>query len=137
MPSSIHYKFRNSAGDSRTIEFEGPWIALNELKRRIETDRHLDSKQRRAAFDFQFEDAVSGRAYDDSNWQVPRDTSLVVRRIPAAPNTHNNRFHYEKSFTNNSQRFAFPRPSAPSKTEDFGTLVFELIYGSTSGRGGR
>jgi E3 ubiquitin-protein ligase RBBP6 len=125
MPSSVvHYKFRNAAGDSRTIEFEGPWIALNDLKRRIETDRHLDSKQRRAAFDFQLTDAISGRSYDDSNWQIPRDSSVIVRRIPAAANTQNNRFHYEKSFTNNSQRFSFPRPCAPSKTEDFGTSLF-------------
>jgi hypothetical protein len=76
---SIHFKFK-SAKDFDTITFAGTSIRLIDLKKSIVEKKKLNKG---LDFDLVITDAQSGRVYEDENKQLPRNTSVTVKRIPS------------------------------------------------------
>ncbi|GMF16353.1 unnamed protein product [Phytophthora lilii] len=76
---SIHFKFK-SAKEFDTVTFPGAVIRVLDLKKAI-----VDKKKLAKGLDFDLviTDAQNGRVYDDENTQLPRNTSVTVKRIPS------------------------------------------------------
>uniref|UniRef100_A0A0A9YGH7 E3 ubiquitin-protein ligase RBBP6 n=1 Tax=Lygus hesperus TaxID=30085 RepID=A0A0A9YGH7_LYGHE len=75
---SVHYKFK-SALSFDTITFDGLHISIRDLKKAI-----LQQKQigKASDFDLQITNAQSNEVYEDDNTLVPKNSSLIVVRIP-------------------------------------------------------
>ncbi|XP_050537650.1 E3 ubiquitin-protein ligase RBBP6 isoform X2 [Daktulosphaira vitifoliae] len=75
---SVHYKFK-SAISYDTITFDGLHISLKDLKKAI-----LHQKQigKNTDFDLQVTNAQTNEEYTDDQTLIPKNTSLVVSRIP-------------------------------------------------------
>uniref|UniRef100_A0A069DY26 Putative e3 ubiquitin-protein ligase rbbp6 n=1 Tax=Panstrongylus megistus TaxID=65343 RepID=A0A069DY26_9HEMI len=75
---SVHYKFK-SALSYDTITFDGLHISVRDLKKAI-----LQQKQigKATDFDLQITNAQSNEVYEDENVLIPKNSSLVVVRIP-------------------------------------------------------
>lgn len=75
---SVHYKFK-SALSFDTITFDGLHISVRDLKKAI-----LQQKQigKATDFDLQITNAQSNEVYDDENVLIPKNSSLIVVRIP-------------------------------------------------------
>eukprot|EP00112_Aurelia_sp_Birch-Aquarium-sp1_P009443 Seg2073.1 transcript_id=Seg2073.1/GoldUCD/mRNA.D3Y31 product="E3 ubiquitin-protein ligase RBBP6" protein_id=Seg2073.1/GoldUCD/D3Y31 len=78
--SSIHYKFRSSL-EYDTLTFDGPSISLSDLR-----DAIIQQKKIGKSSDFTLEvtNAQTKEVYHDPTMQVPRNTSVVVKRVPVA-----------------------------------------------------
>jgi hypothetical protein len=76
---SIHFKFK-SAKEFDTVTFPGAVIRVLDLKKAI-----VDKKKLAKGLDFDLviTDAQNGKVYDDENMQMPRNTSVTVKRIPS------------------------------------------------------
>ncbi|EEY56544.1 uncharacterized protein PITG_10087 [Phytophthora infestans T30-4] len=76
---SIHFKFK-SAKEFDTVTFPGAVIRVLDLKKAI-----VDKKKLAKGLDFDLviTDAQNGKVYDDENTQLPRNTSVTVKRIPS------------------------------------------------------
>eukprot|EP00644_Phytophthora_capsici_P008347 jgi/Phyca11/567732/estExt2_Genewise1.C_PHYCAscaffold_260236 len=76
---SIHFKFK-SAKEFDTVTFPGAVIRVLDLKKAI-----VDKKKLAKGLDFDLviTDAQNGKIYDDENTQLPRNTSVTVKRIPS------------------------------------------------------
>eukprot|EP01027_Heterolobosea_sp_BB2_P004402 GEZU01006727.1.p1 GENE.GEZU01006727.1~~GEZU01006727.1.p1 ORF type:complete len:123 (-),score=12.44 GEZU01006727.1:103-471(-) len=79
---SIYYKFA-SAKDYDTITFDEGHISLGELKRQIVEQKKLSTKGG-ADFDLVVTNAQTGEEYKDDLFLVPRNTSVIVKRVPVA-----------------------------------------------------
>ncbi|CAB0009928.1 unnamed protein product [Nesidiocoris tenuis] len=75
---SVHYKFK-SALSFDTITFDGLHISIRDLKKSI-----LQQKQigRGSDFDLQITNAQSNEVYEDDSTLVPKNSSLIVVRVP-------------------------------------------------------
>ncbi|GLE06685.1 hypothetical protein PINS_up016079 [Pythium insidiosum] len=75
---SIHFKFK-AAKEFDTVTFPGTVIRVIDLKKAI-----VDKKKLKKGLDFDLviTDAQNGKVYDDENMQLPRNTSVTVKRIP-------------------------------------------------------
>jgi len=76
---SIHYKFK-SAKDFSTITFDTPFVSLGELKQRIIQQQKLG---RGPDFDLEVVNAQTKEVYTDNNKLVPKNSSVIVSRVPA------------------------------------------------------
>ena len=76
---SIHFKFK-SAKEFDTVTFPGAVIRVLDLKKAI-----VDKKKLAKGLDFDLviTDAQNGKVYDDETTQLPRNTSVTVKRIPS------------------------------------------------------
>ncbi|CAH0514439.1 unnamed protein product [Peronospora belbahrii] len=76
---SIHFKFK-SAKEFDTVTFPGAAIRVLDLKKAI-----VDKKKLAKGLDFDLviTDAQNGKVYEDENTQLPRNTSVTVKRIPS------------------------------------------------------
>lgn len=76
---SIHFKFK-SAKEFDTVTFAGTVIRVLDLKKAI-----VDKKKLAKGLDFDLviTDAQNGKVYDDENMQLPRNTSVTVKRVPS------------------------------------------------------
>ena len=74
----IHYKF-NSMMEYKTLIFEGLHITVADLKRDI-CEREVIGKE----FDLRLTNAQTKHEYQGEHEIVPRNSSIVVARIPAA-----------------------------------------------------
>ncbi|KAF2213641.1 hypothetical protein CERZMDRAFT_39057 [Cercospora zeae-maydis SCOH1-5] len=82
MSSSIFFKFRNQK-DLTPIAFDGSSLSVFEVKREIMKIARLgDGKD----FDLDISTSDTGELYDDDTTQIPRSTTVVARRMPAAKN---------------------------------------------------
>ena len=84
MSSQIQFRFQSSKTFD-AITFSGLMIKLLELKRAIVEKRdlargHLD-------FDLRVANAQTSEVYGDDNMMVPKNTSVVVSRVPASGQT--------------------------------------------------
>lgn len=79
---SIHFKFK-SAKDFDSISFPGTVIRVIDLKKAIVDKKKLSKG---LDFDLVITDAHSGKVYEDENTQLPRNTSVTVKRVPCQPN---------------------------------------------------
>jgi len=75
---SVHYKFK-SAKDYDTVTFDGGFITLAELKATIITQKKLGKN---TDFDLNVTNAQTEEEYKDDNTLVPKNTSVIVRRVP-------------------------------------------------------
>ncbi|KAM6032620.1 LOW QUALITY PROTEIN: E3 ubiquitin-protein ligase RBBP6-like [Theristicus caerulescens] len=75
--SCIHYKFFSKL-DYDTITFKGLHIALRDLKRQIMAREKLKA----ANCDLEISNAQSKEEYTDDHALIPRNSSVIVRRIP-------------------------------------------------------
>lgn len=79
--SCIHYKFR-SALEYDTITFDGLSISLADLKRSIITQKKFGKN---SDFDLEVTNAQTKEEYKDEMTMIPKNSSVVVRRIPVGP----------------------------------------------------
>ncbi|XP_048060202.1 E3 ubiquitin-protein ligase RBBP6-like isoform X2 [Megalobrama amblycephala] len=99
----VHYKFRSKLTHD-TVPFEGLHITLRELK------RHIMKRERLKLCDLQISSAQTNEEYTDEAI-IPNNTSVIVRRIPAAGLKSTNR-----RFINNKTEPS----SGSSKTQQIG-----------------
>jgi len=76
--SFIHYKFKSSK-DYDTLTFDGLHISLGDLKKAILQHKKLAKS---IDFDLQIVNAQSREVYKDNEELIPKNTSVVVARIP-------------------------------------------------------
>uniref|UniRef100_A0A8C6WRN1 DWNN domain-containing protein n=1 Tax=Neogobius melanostomus TaxID=47308 RepID=A0A8C6WRN1_9GOBI len=74
----VHYKF-SSKRSYNTVVFDGVNITLFELKRLIMTTEKL----RATDSDLQITNAQTKEEYTDDDSQIPRGSSVIVRRVPS------------------------------------------------------
>lgn len=79
MSASVHYKFRSAKHFGR-VQFEGDFIQLAELKVAIVEQEKLQFGE---DFDLQVVDAQTQEEYHDEEMLIPKNTSVIVKRIPA------------------------------------------------------
>ncbi|XP_068271209.1 E3 ubiquitin-protein ligase RBBP6-like [Nyctibius grandis] len=75
--SCIHYKFFSKLNYG-TVTFNGPHICLGDLKRQIMAHEKLKA----ANCDLQITNAQTKEEYTDDNALIPKNLSVIVRRIP-------------------------------------------------------
>ncbi|XP_075625571.1 E3 ubiquitin-protein ligase RBBP6-like [Balearica regulorum gibbericeps] len=76
--SCVHYKF-SSKLNYDTVTFNGLHISLCDLKRQI----FGREKLKPANCDLQISNAQTKEEYTDENALIPKNSSVIVRRIPA------------------------------------------------------
>ncbi|KAM6423632.1 E3 ubiquitin-protein ligase RBBP6-like isoform 5-T5 [Liasis olivaceus] len=75
--SCVHYKF-SSKLNYDTVTFDGLHISLCDLKRQIMGREKLKA----ADCDLQITNAQTKEEYTDDNALIPKNSSVIVRRIP-------------------------------------------------------
>uniref|UniRef100_A0A336KWY5 CSON000836 protein n=1 Tax=Culicoides sonorensis TaxID=179676 RepID=A0A336KWY5_CULSO len=78
---SVHYKFK-SALDFDTITFDGLHINVADLKKAIVHQKRLGKN---VDFDLQISNAQTKEEYNEDSMLIPKNTSLIIARIPLAP----------------------------------------------------
>lgn len=86
---SVHYKFK-SALEYDTITFDGLHISVKDLKKAI---LHQKKIGKTSDFDLQVTNAQTQETYTDENTLIPKNTSLIVARVPL---TQQQRKQWEK-----------------------------------------
>ncbi|KAI9836828.1 MAG: hypothetical protein M1819_000993 [Sarea resinae] len=80
MSSSVFFKFKSQKEPSR-VTFDGTGISVFELKREIITINRLGDG---TDFDLAIYNEDTNEEYDDDTSIIPRSTSIIARRLPAA-----------------------------------------------------
>jgi protein MPE1 len=76
----VHYKFKSQNQPSKVV-FDGTGISVFDLKRDIITTNKLGTG---TDFDLKIYEEASNQEYLDDTTLIPRATSVIVRRMPAA-----------------------------------------------------
>jgi protein MPE1 len=90
MSSSVFFKFKSSKEPQR-ITFDGTGITVFELKREIINVSGLGNG---ADFDLSIYDESTNEEFDDDTAIIPRSSSVVARRLPAARPGHGKAARY-------------------------------------------
>ncbi|XP_045525593.1 E3 ubiquitin-protein ligase RBBP6 isoform X3 [Pieris brassicae] len=77
---SVHYKFK-SALDYDTVTFDGLHISVGDLKAAISQQKRIGKT---SDFDLQITNAQTKEVYVDDGTLIPKNTSLLVARVPLA-----------------------------------------------------
>nr|GAT45681.1 predicted protein [Mycena chlorophos] len=80
MASSVFYKFNSQKAESR-VSFDGTGISVFDLKRDIILANNMGKAN---DFDLYIFDAGSNKEYTDDSEIIPRSSSVIVKRRPAA-----------------------------------------------------
>ncbi|XP_058764496.1 E3 ubiquitin ligase PQT3-like [Vicia villosa] len=75
---AVYYKFK-SARDYDSIPMDGPFISVGTLKEKIFESKHLG---RGTDFDLLVTNAQTNEEYLDEETLVPKNTSVLIRRVP-------------------------------------------------------
>ncbi|XP_010277117.1 PREDICTED: uncharacterized protein LOC104611647 isoform X2 [Nelumbo nucifera] len=78
---AVYYKFK-SAKDYDSIPIDGHFISVANLKEKIFESKHLG---RGTDFDLMVANAQTNEEYHDEAMLIPKNTSVLVRRIPGRP----------------------------------------------------
>jgi len=78
---SVYYKFK-SARDFDSILIDGHFISVASLKERIFESKHLG---RGTDFDLMVSNAQSNEEYVEENTLIPKNSSVLIRRVPGRP----------------------------------------------------
>ncbi|GAV72822.1 DWNN domain-containing protein [Cephalotus follicularis] len=78
---AVYYKFK-SARDFHSISVDGPFISLGVLKEKIFESKHLG---RGTDHDLVVTNAQTNEEYLDEATLIPKNTSVLVRRVPGRP----------------------------------------------------
>ncbi|XP_026841678.1 E3 ubiquitin-protein ligase RBBP6 [Drosophila persimilis] len=103
---SVHYKFKSTLNFD-TITFDGLHISVGDLKREIVQQKRLGKI---IDFDLQITNAQTKEEYKDDGVLIPKNTTLIISRIPLA---HPTKKGWEPPAEN-----AAPAPSS-NKQENF------------------
>mmetsp|Transcript_34593 Transcript_34593/g.44413 ORF Transcript_34593/g.44413 Transcript_34593/m.44413 type:complete len:192 (+) Transcript_34593:51-626(+) len=82
MTSTIKFKFK-SAKDFDAVSFSGMGVRLFDLKRLIVEKRQM---KKGLDFDLQLTNSTNGEVYRDEDQLISKNTSVVVKRVPASKN---------------------------------------------------
>ncbi|CAK9868223.1 unnamed protein product [Sphagnum jensenii] len=77
---AVHFKFR-SAMEYDSIDIDGPFIAIGGLKEKIVEHKNLRSA---TDIDLLITNAQTGEEYTDDSFLVPKNTSVIIKRVPAS-----------------------------------------------------
>ncbi|KAF5302547.1 hypothetical protein FQR65_LT00919 [Abscondita terminalis] len=77
---SVHYKFK-SALEYDTVTFDGLHISVRDLKNSIMQQKRIGKS---TDFDLQVTNAQTKEIYDSDEVLIPKNTSLLIARIPSA-----------------------------------------------------
>ncbi|PPR08136.1 hypothetical protein CVT24_012350 [Panaeolus cyanescens] len=80
MASSVFYKF-NSRKDESRVTFDGTGISVFDLKREIIIANNMGKAN---DFDLHLYDPATKQEYKDDSQVIPRSSSVIVKRLPAA-----------------------------------------------------
>ncbi|XP_031252792.1 E3 ubiquitin ligase PQT3-like [Pistacia vera] len=78
---AVYYKFK-SARDYDSIAMDGPFISVGTLKEKIFESKHLG---RGTDFDLLVTNAQTNEEYLDEAMLIPKNTSVLIRRVPGRP----------------------------------------------------
>ncbi|KAI3997916.1 hypothetical protein MKX01_038807 [Papaver californicum] len=78
---AVYYKFK-SAKDFNSIPIDGHFILVANLKEKIFESKHLG---RGTDFDLMVANAQTNEEYQDEATLIPKNTSVLVRRVPGRP----------------------------------------------------
>ncbi|KAJ7952532.1 DWNN domain, A CCHC-type zinc finger protein [Quillaja saponaria] len=78
---AVYYKFK-SARDYDSIPMDGPFISVGTLKEKIFESKHLG---RGTDFDLLVTNAQTNEEYLDEAMLIPKNTSVLIRRVPGRP----------------------------------------------------
>ncbi|XP_044485793.1 E3 ubiquitin ligase PQT3-like isoform X2 [Mangifera indica] len=78
---AVYYKFK-SARDYDSIAMDGPFISVGTLKEKIFESKHLG---RGTDFDLLVTNAQTNEEYPDEAMLIPKNTSVLIRRVPGRP----------------------------------------------------
>mmetsp|Transcript_35799 Transcript_35799/g.113128 ORF Transcript_35799/g.113128 Transcript_35799/m.113128 type:complete len:462 (-) Transcript_35799:45-1430(-) len=78
MSGSVHFKFK-SALNYDTVSFDGVFISVSELKKSIADKKHLPKG---SEAELVVCDAQTNEEYSDDGFLLPKNTSVIVRRVP-------------------------------------------------------
>ncbi|KAF5477513.1 hypothetical protein F2P56_004146 [Juglans regia] len=78
---AVYYKFK-SAKDYDSIPMDGPFISVGTLKEKIFESKHLG---RGTDFDLVVTNAQTNEEYLDEAMLIPKNTSVLIRRVPGRP----------------------------------------------------
>ncbi|GAQ80672.1 hypothetical protein KFL_000590250 [Klebsormidium nitens] len=76
---AVHFKFK-SAREFDKLDIEGPFITVSSLKDKIIEAKSLGKG---ADFDLVLTNNQTGEEYIDEGFLVPKNTSIIVKRVPA------------------------------------------------------
>jgi len=79
MSGTVHYKFKSALNFS-SIAFDGGFISVSDLKKTIAEKSGLASSN---DTDLEVSNAQTNEVYRDETFLVPKNTSVLVRRVPA------------------------------------------------------
>ena len=85
----IHFKFKSSL-DYDTVSFEGAGLPVWELKKEIASVKKLGQSN---DFDLVITNAQTNEDYSDEYQMVPKNTSVVVRRVPMSTSSASKKLH--------------------------------------------
>ncbi|KAI1292217.1 E3 ubiquitin-protein ligase RBBP6 [Halotydeus destructor] len=77
---SVHYKFKNNA-EYNTVTFDGVHISVGDLKKMIIQQKKVGKSP---DCDLQITDAESKKAYVADDQLIPKNSSVIVARVPLA-----------------------------------------------------
>ncbi|GFQ67038.1 e3 ubiquitin-protein ligase RBBP6 [Trichonephila clavata] len=75
---SVHYKFKSNL-DHDTVTFDGLNISVADLKKSIMQQKKIGKS---SDFDLQITNAQTKEVYDNDEMLVPKNTSVIVARVP-------------------------------------------------------
>ncbi|MED6149540.1 hypothetical protein PIB30_063508 [Stylosanthes scabra] len=78
---AVYYKFK-SAKDYHSIPMDAPFISVGTLKEKIFESKHLG---RGTDFDLVVSNAQTNEEYLDEAMLIPKNTSVLIRRVPGQP----------------------------------------------------
>ncbi|KAL8107356.1 uncharacterized protein LOC141671482 [Apium graveolens] len=76
----IRFKFRSAVSFDVVDIGDRPAISFGELKSKIMAYKNIKSC---GEFDLVFSDHLSGKEYNDENYQIPSNSSVIIKRVPA------------------------------------------------------
>lgn len=107
---SVHYKFKNTI-NYEPVKFDGLYISALDLKKEIIKQKQLGSSE------LQVENEETREIYSDDQ-QIPRNTNVIVSRIPSATSNKKARLANQT----NSNRFSGNMNSSGATTSSHNNL---------------
>ncbi|XP_030320510.1 E3 ubiquitin-protein ligase RBBP6-like [Calypte anna] len=111
--SCVHYKFFSKLNYS-TVIFHGQSISLRDLKRQIMAREKLKVTR----CDLQVTNAQSREEYTDDNMLIPKNSSVIVRRIPVKNTSKTNALSRSEPVSGTSRRQTEVLSGAPKAISD-------------------
>eukprot|EP00850_Spirogloea_muscicola_P016930 SM000141S00874 [mRNA] locus=s141:150040:155595:- [translate_table: standard] len=126
---AIHFKFR-SAVDFDSLNIDGHFISVGNLKERIIEHKNLGNGLN---FDLVITNAQTSEDYTDDAFLVPRNTSVIIKRVPA---TRSRPALQAQTKSSSSQQPSLEKSTGPMTTsrpaavedvmDDFGTDLYAV-----------